>query len=126
MCAYLYAEKCPWTEATCTEAAINRHSSTLRWLREHGCPWDTKHIHVVAAQGGSIDVMVYLQQQGIVFTAGVLTEMLSYAGAYNHLAAAKWLRAQGAEWPAMLCWGHQRLAEILEWARAEGCTSPLW
>jgi hypothetical protein len=102
LCAYLHASQCPWTEDACDYAAMNGHGSTLRWLHEHGCPWDARGIAQYAVRGGSADVMTYLQQQGIVFTAGMLRDMLQMAGVYNKLAAAKWLRQQGAEWPAVL------------------------
>jgi hypothetical protein len=97
MCAYLHAEQCPWGTMNCTLAAIFGHSSTLRWLREHGCPWDAARIHLAAAEGGSVDALTYVQQQGIVLTNAMLTAMLSITGALSKLAAAKWLRAQGAE-----------------------------
>jgi hypothetical protein len=100
-----------------------------RWLMEHRCP--TYGIHESAAQGGSIDALEYLPHRGIMFTARILRDMLQIAGACNKLAAAKWLRAQGAEWPDVLSW-QQRWSEpalawsgdTLAWARAEGCTSP--
>jgi hypothetical protein len=83
--------------------------------------WDTDMVCSSAAMGGSVDVMVYLQQQGIQFTADVLKDMLDHAGVHNKLAATQWLRQQGAEWPAVLrAWP----GEVLAWARAEGCTSP--
>jgi hypothetical protein len=68
LCAYLHAEQCPWNALICDAAARNGHTSTLRWLREHGCPWHSDGVRQAAAQGGSIDVLMYLQQQGIVFT----------------------------------------------------------
>jgi hypothetical protein len=125
MCAFLHAEHCPWNTTTCALAASNGHCSTLRWLREHGCPWLAASIALAAAEGGSVDVMAYLQQQGIVRKGGLLTQMLNVAGAYNQLAAAEWLRALGAEWPVPLCWDRQRSADTLQWIRAEGCTTPL-
>jgi hypothetical protein len=80
-------------------------------------------IHLAAAEGGSVDAMEYLQQQGIVFTANMLTHMLNAAGKYNKLPAARWLRQQGAEWPRRLYWYGVWSEDALEWARAEGCTS---
>jgi shikimate 5-dehydrogenase len=59
--------------------------------------------------------------------------MLSSAGHNNKLAAAQWLRQQGADWPAVLVhnvhvashtiampWPTKAVA----WAREQGCTSP--
>jgi hypothetical protein len=59
MCEFLLANQCPWDEASCEMAARCGHLHILRWLREHDCP---------------------LQQQGVVFTAAQLTEMLNIAG----------------------------------------------
>jgi hypothetical protein len=59
-------------------------------------------------------------------TGESLTAMLNAAGSHGHLAAAQWLRQQGAAWPAVLrvnrdyWWS----GAVLAWARAEGCTSP--
>jgi hypothetical protein len=124
MCAYLHGEKCACSQDTCLEAASNGYCSTLRWLREHGCPWHETSIPLAAAEGGSVDAMVFLQQQGIAFGAMMLTQMLQIAGAYNQLAAAQWLRAQGAEWPAKLRWHQDWPPAAVAWARAEGCTTP--
>jgi hypothetical protein len=102
MCQFLYAEQCPWDGYSCIAAAYSGHVDTLRWLREQGCPWtetDTAH---KAAEGGSVGVMIYLVQAGIEFGAELLTAMLNIAGACNKLAAAQWLRLQGAEWPPVL------------------------
>jgi hypothetical protein len=58
--------------------------------------------------------------------ADVLSAMLTLAGAYDHLAAAQWLRQRGAEWPTVLHFnGTDWSGDTLEWARAEGCDSPL-
>jgi hypothetical protein len=133
ICAYLHVARCTWSDIICNEAAINGHSSTLRLLHELGCPWCVDSIYLSAAHGGGIDAMVYVQQQGIVFTAAILTDMLNTAGTYRQLAAAKWLRQQGAEWPVVLAlqrstWLGGMLAwagDTLEWARAEGCMLPV-
>jgi hypothetical protein len=127
MCSYLHAENCPWVTVTSELAARSSHCSTLKWLREHGCPWDADSIHRFAAESGSVEALEFLQQQGIVFTTAKLRDMLNIAGAHSKLAAAKWLRQQGAEWPHVLnwYWYGQWSGDTLEWARAEGCTSPV-
>jgi hypothetical protein len=132
MCEYLHAEQCPWGSTACEAAAFFGHVDTLRWLQDNGCPWEPEK--VCEAAGGSVDIMLRLQQQGIVeFTPELLTRMLNTAGAYNKLAAAQWLRQQGTEWPAVLkhmgssvyeVWPQSWSGETLAWARAEGCTSP--
>jgi hypothetical protein len=78
-----------------------------------------------AARSGSMDVMLYLQRCRV-FTRVplVLTPMLKIAGARNRLAAAVWLRQQGAEWPLFLFHGDWS-DEVLVWARVAGYTTPL-
>jgi hypothetical protein len=127
MCAYLHAEQCPWNTRACSVAAVNGHASTLRWMREHGCPWNEYCVQTSAAEGGSVEALQFLrEEQGIVPSAGMLAQMLNVAGAHNKLAAAKWLRQQGAEWPTVLLWDDEQWSgDVLRWARAEGCTSPL-
>jgi hypothetical protein len=132
LCAYLHAEECPWSVEACQKAALKGHVDTLRWLHEHVRPatWNLycgMQLHMYAAQGGSVDVLEYLQQQGVEFTAKMLTHMLKVAGVNNKLAAAQWLRHAGAEWPNELKYFSRRYwsPELVEWARAEGCTSPL-
>jgi hypothetical protein len=127
MCEYLHAEGVAWHHLVCSVAARGSHLGTLRWLHEHGCPWSSRVICLDAAKGGSVGVLSYLQQQGVNFTATRLRDMLLSAGAHKKLAAAQWLREQGAQWPAkltfqfVLSWS----GEVLAWARAEGCDSPV-
>jgi hypothetical protein len=62
-----------------------------------------------------VPVLSYLQQLA---TAALpeqwlLASMLFIAGASNQLAAAQWLRAQGAEWPQLL--GLEIDGELKQW-----------
>jgi hypothetical protein len=122
MCEFLRSQWCPWSTRACTTAAVFGRVDTLRWLREHGCPWDEADMVPAAVNyRANVELVQHLQQQGLEFTAEMLTGLLQLAGGSSKLAAAKWLRQQGAEWPPVL----QRWpAEMLAWATAEGCTSP--
>jgi hypothetical protein len=106
---------------------------TLRWLREHGCPC-SKLVIDAAAEGASVSVLAYLQAEGLINSTDKLTVLLRIAGVHSEetakgctrLAAAQWLRQQGAEWPRKLCYeGRPWSEELVAWARAEGCTSPV-
>jgi hypothetical protein len=33
---------CQWNEMTCYFAAESGHLHILKWLRKHGCPWDSE------------------------------------------------------------------------------------
>eukprot|EP00953_Heterococcus_sp_UTEX-ZZ885_P016488 9271-Heterococcus_DN1.PRE.3 len=57
-------------------------------------------------------------------SAAQFTDLLRTAGVYQ-LVIAQWLRQQGAEWPTQLrSHGRPWSTDALQWARAEGCTSP--
>jgi hypothetical protein len=127
VCQYLRAEQCPWNAEACSNAAHGRHVDTLRWLHEQGCPLAISEIGWTAAILGSLSVLEFLVQVQPRPTTALLTMMLATAGPHNGLPVAKFLREHGAEWPAQLksssnlAW----CAELVQWARDEGCTSPL-
>jgi hypothetical protein len=125
-CAYLHAEGCTWDELASFAAAHKKHWNTVRWLYNHGCPWYFSSMCLLAAEQGSIDGMAYILQQQLV-TVDAFTRMLNIAGCNDRLAAAQWLRQQHyAEWPPVLCYDDKPWSgDTLEWARAEGCDSPL-
>jgi hypothetical protein len=114
----------------CVEAASHGHLDTLMWLCAQGCSmmYNPEAMLHAAAKGGSIEVMEYILQQGVVSESTHLTDMLQAAGAYKRLAAAQWLRQQGAEWPDSLTYYWRGRCkrwkgEVLAWARAQGCTA---
>jgi hypothetical protein len=122
MCEHLLADGCPWSSDCCEAAADSNQASTLQWLRESECPCDNEAVCIAAAENGSVEVMTYMLDNGLITSAALLTQMLKATGEYEQqLAAAQWLRQQGAEWPAVL---QGWCGEMLAWARAEGCTSP--
>jgi hypothetical protein len=93
---------------------------------DNGCAWDARELCVNAAQGGTVEALRFLQQQGIVTSTAMLTDMLGHAALNNKLAAAKWLREQGAEWPNSIEYGWSPWSsEVLDWAVAEGYIVPI-
>ena len=125
LCKYLRAEGCAWDDRATSAACRDGHIATLQWLLEQGCSHNEQACCVLAAMNGHIFILAYLQSLGWLESADVLIPALYVAGAFHHLAAAQWLRRQGADWPAVLRY-HDKpwSAEVLAWARAEGCTSP--
>jgi hypothetical protein len=123
ICKFLYAQQCPWDANSTSSAARSGHVKVLHSLMHNGCPCDARELCLSAAKGGSVQVLIYLQQQGMFRGVPMLTHLLSRAGAFSKLAAAQWLREQGAEWPTVL--RHSRWSdEVLKWAIAEGFTLP--
>jgi hypothetical protein len=106
VCEFLLSERCPSNHRACASAAAFGHCSTLRWLREHGYPWISGPMYRLAALSGRVDVLAYVLESEPLSCAypgaAQLTQLLNAVGAFHHLAAAKWLRQHGAEWPAVL------------------------
>eukprot|EP00953_Heterococcus_sp_UTEX-ZZ885_P015514 8731-Heterococcus_DN1.PRE.2 len=112
------------TELCSTSALRAATGTTLSQHQLQGCPMNADLCCTTAAASGSIDVMRYLLEAGHA-TGARLQSMLNMASVFGQLAAAQWLRQQGAEWPTMLLFLGMPWSEgVLAWARAEGCTSP--
>jgi hypothetical protein len=129
LCEYLREQGCEWESGMYSGTVANSQLGALRWLRESGCPWNFKELSKLAARHGSIEALCYLQQQqseSAQWDNAMLTEMLNSAGACNQLAAAQWLRHQGAEWPDQHSgYGSRWSADVLAWATTEGYTAPV-
>jgi hypothetical protein len=126
ICQWLRAAQCEWDEDACTAAARWGHLETLRWLFDNGCPRDGTMLWLAGCTRDA--VAQYLMEQQVVPDNVAITLMLNFAGSHGNLAAAKFLRQHGADWPAVLERGHMNTpwcGEVLKWARAEGCTSPI-
>jgi hypothetical protein len=123
LCEFLRALLCPWDETVTRQAAAGGQLDTLRWLIDSGCPWTADGLRAAAGESGNIEVLSYLQQQGLLTRTEHLTDALEFAGGHGQLAAAQWLRAQGADWPTgSVC--SMWLGDVLEWATANGFTMP--
>jgi hypothetical protein len=133
MCQHLRRTGCDWNSEACAEAATAGQFDTLRWLREHGCPWDAAAVVSHAAAYIFTFILDYVVEQGEInmVDAELLTQALHHASIYNKLHVAQWLRAHGAQWPAVLSSDLQGDAvqqwsdDMILWARAEGCISPV-
>jgi hypothetical protein len=123
LCQYLRSQQCPRDNRIITRAALDGKANLLRCLVESGCSFDLHALIDAAAKGGSVQVLTYLQQEGFLASATICTSMLDTAAVRDKLAAAQWLRANGAQWPTAFRKGSWSTA-ILGWARAQGCTRP--
>jgi hypothetical protein len=132
VCAYLRSQNCNWGIRVCNVAAYAERMDTLDWLLEHGCPFNTSKLWVPAAYIASVPILNFLLQRIELPDLPQWQHMLLMAGAKGNLAAVKWIRSWDAEWPAVLSfldfddvtvWTWQ--GAVLEWARAEGCISPV-
>jgi hypothetical protein len=122
MCEYLHAQQCAWDESSTSAAALGGYLDLLRWFIDNSCPWNVHALYAEAAQGGSVEVLTYLQQHNMLTSTANLSCLLDLAACFNRLSAVKWFRAQGAQWPArygFAPWG----SDVRAWAEAEGSTT---
>jgi hypothetical protein len=113
-----------FTAGTAISAAAKGHAAVLVWLLEQHCPVDPLQLCTAAARNGHMNILAVLQKRGLLPSHGRFSEVLRFAGAYDHLAVAQWLRQQGARWPVVLRHRDNPWSgAVLEWARAEGCTA---
>jgi hypothetical protein len=123
MCEYLHSQQSPWDKECTHDAATSGNLVLLQWFMDNGCPWNAVRLCRAAAEGGSVEVLNYLQQLGLLTSTARLTCMLDMTAFCEHLAAAKWLREHGAQWPTEFKYASWR-GRVLEWAVAEGFIPP--
>jgi hypothetical protein len=126
--------QCPLPEYACVDAADRNYLAVLRWLRDSGCPlgnvWEGA-VAAVSSCGDDLSLLQYVQHEGLLTQAGLVTDMLLHAGFAQQLPAAQWLRQQGAAWPTELFtedYSEYRdpfwSGAVLDWARGQGCAAP--
>jgi hypothetical protein len=134
---YLFARSPVWGSTHYMAVAAKcGHAAVVQYLHSSGCSFYQGQIDsgLHAARGGSVAVLAYMQASSPEkFAAGEsLKNMLYCCMRLNHLAAAQWLREQGAPWPDAL-WFREDYddsdtqaiqtcsLEMLQWAVAAGC-----
>eukprot|EP00953_Heterococcus_sp_UTEX-ZZ885_P003350 2338-Heterococcus_DN1.PRE.5 len=117
----------PWDSMSCRYAAFSGRLSILQWLHRKECQWDEYNVLLNASRGGSVPMIVWLKSVTEPWSKGTLVSMLIEAASCDKLAAAQWLRANGAAWPTKFaseyttnaktskqCWS----LSVLQWAIA--------
>lgn len=106
-------------EVALTEAVRAGSLECVIALHEAGTRLHFGHVWE-AAEHGRVDVLAYLDAQGV---GGFNENACALAAQGGHLAALQWLRARGCPWDASTCAmaaydGH---LNVLQWAHANGC-----
>ena len=60
---FLREHGCPWDSKTCSSAACNGHLECLKYAHENGCPWDEKTCSK-AAEKGHLECLKYAHESG--------------------------------------------------------------
>jgi hypothetical protein len=87
MLSWLLQRCTSFTAETCAAAAKAGHFEALKWLFERGCSWSASTIATDAAVGGSIKVVVWLKQQGALYTEATVAA----AAKHGHTALYDYL-----------------------------------
>jgi hypothetical protein len=111
------AEKFPWDEWTCMQAAAGGHLEVFKWARENGCPWDDWTC-AGAALNGNLEVLKWAHENGCPWNF----RTCAWAARDGHLEVLKYARENGCPWDMLTCFyaaegGH---IELLRWARENG------
>ena len=90
----------PWNERTCAWAAREGHFEVLRWAHTHGCPWDARAC-AAAANRGDVTMLRWLFRNGCPAVA----------------------RANGCPWDELTTRfaGASGCDEVYRWALKHGC-----
>jgi hypothetical protein len=133
-------------EYVCSSAA---NLETLKWLREHGCPWESKRSCRSFASTGKLDMLEWAVENGLPWhpTAGEVAAWGGYkevlmwaiekglpiekspgkvcaeAAHGGHFEMLKWLRDEGYTWERHTCSlaAKEGHWEVLKWAVENGC-----
>ena len=68
---------CPWNEKTCHAAVEGGHLEVLKWARERGCPWHTNSTCAAAIEGGDEETLRWMDEEG--FFDGYVEESDEYS-----------------------------------------------
>ena len=109
----------PWNERTCAWAAREGHFEVLRWAHTHGCPWDARAC-AAAANRGDVTMLRWLFRNGCPAVDKTACEQAAGRGSLDVLRC---LRLNGTPWDAMTCAAAAQggQLEVLKWARTNGC-----
>jgi hypothetical protein len=134
MVQYLVQQQCAGGQECLRAAAAGGHLAVLQCLRAAGHRWSITDSCDAALRNGHAAVALYILNNWEVEVEPwhQWTHMsykriwLCLAGRAGMLEVAQKLREMGVEWPTELRYkGKPWVSEMVQWARAAGCTAPL-
>jgi hypothetical protein len=135
MVQYLVQQQCPGGSMCLQAAAVGGHLEVLQCLRAAGYDWlSSTSVCDAALRRGHAAVALYVLNNWGVGAVGwhqqaslfYMREWLCLAGRARMLEVAQKLREMNTAWPDALRYkGWPWVNEMVQWARAAGCESPL-
>jgi hypothetical protein len=98
-------------------------AAAQKWVRKHGCPWNTAKV-ATAAFGGFADVLNWIREEvEWTYIAPWKDNISSEPALGGHLDVLKWLKEEGCifnedTWESAAFYDH---VEVLKWLKEEGC-----
>jgi hypothetical protein len=89
----------------CACAAEGGQLETLKWAREHGCPWEenledlSRDCCALAAKGGHLETLKWLRENECPWN-GTTCAWTAWRG---NLEVLRWAREHGCEWDEVSC-----------------------
>jgi hypothetical protein len=117
---FLYRQDSDDDDSFCTSAADRGDLVMLKWLRDNGCEWgDVEQVACRAAESNSIEILIWLQQQGDILTERVM----KVAVTYGVTAVVKWLHANECPWSdEILCAAaFNGRTDLFKWMHENDC-----
>ena len=87
----MHANGCPWSEFTCSEAALGGHLKLLQWTRTNGFPWD-RFTCTGAAKGGHLKLLQWERANGCPWDQ---RECAIVARRKRHYELMSWIKSEG-------------------------------
>lgn len=112
---WLRQHKCPWSESTLIGAAQDNMKDMFMWALQNACPVSGVLPHVIDA--GWVDAIESMYQMGHPMD---MTSCMYYTLTRGNLEMAQWFLHHGANWPTLIY--HERGINpvVLRWMRDHG------
>jgi hypothetical protein len=117
---FLFENKCPliFTTKACYLAAHGGHWETLKWLRDHGFPWD-EHTCAFAARKGHFSLLKWAREQNCPWDETTC----AYAAEMGHINIIQWALENGCLWDVRTITFAARKGRLdsIKYAHKKGC-----
>ena len=116
---YLHEHGCPWDERTHVKAVEQNQLTCLEYAHVHGCPWDASVTAAAAMSHANMPCLKYLYEHGCPWDAFTITT----AAAWGQLGIIRYLHEHGCPWNVDACYQAARMGDMqcLQYLHEHGC-----